>query len=584
MDGAVASGRDIPAFDRHFFDGKERFTCIGEGSLGGKAAGLLRSHRVLSERLRAQDHPGFVVEVPTLTVIATGLFDAFMERNGLWEAGLAGASDGVIAEAFQKASLPAELLGDLRALIEKVHQPLAVRSSSLLEDALYRPFAGVYETKMIPNNQLERDARFHKLVEAVKFVYASMFFESARTYIRAAGRSSRDEKMAVIIQEVVGRRRGERFYPDFSGVARSYSYYRSGSARPEDGVVNLALGLGKTIVDGGLVWAYSPAYPAAAPPYASPSAMLRETQVDFWAVNMGKPPAHDPTRETEYLLRCGLADAETDGVLAPLASTYDAQSDRLRPGLNGAGPRAVDFAPILVYDSLPFNDLVRTLMRVCEEAVGEKVEIEFAVTLGEDGAPARLGFLQMRPLVVAHGFVDVAPEEMAGPGILIASDAVMGNGLLEGIRDVVYVRPESFDASRTRAIGAEVARLNAALLEARKPYLLIGFGRWGSSDPWLGIPVEWGSICGAAAIVEATLPDMNVDLSQGSHFFHNISSFGVSYFCVRHDRDAAVDWAWLDRQETVAQSECVRQVRLAAPLTIKVDGRAGCGLIRKGAA
>ncbi|MDD5656702.1 MAG: PEP/pyruvate-binding domain-containing protein [Elusimicrobia bacterium] len=580
--GGSRPAEEVPRFDRRFFDGRERFTRIGGGAIGGKAAGLWRSRRVLAERFQDADASGFIVEVPTLTVIATDLFEAFMDRNGLWDLALAEESDDRIADAFQKASLPAELLGDLRALIEKVHQPLAVRSSSRLEDDRARPFAGVYETKMIPNNQAEVDARFRGLTEAVKFVYASMFFRSAKNYIRAARRSLRRERMAVIIQEVVGRRHGERFYPDFSGVARSFGYYRSGNALPEDGVAILALGLGKTVVDGGLAWSYCPAYPAASAPFASARAQLKRTQLDFWAVNMGKPPAHDPMRETEYLLRCPLSEAEADGTLACVASTYDAQSDRLTPGLHGPGPRAVNFAPILVYDALPLNDLVRRLLAVAAEALGQKVEIEFAVTLGEGAAPARLGFLQMRPLAVADEFVDVAGSEMRGPGVLLASDSAMGNGVAKGIRDVVYVRPDRFEARLTGRIGAELARFNAGLMAAKRPYLLIGFGRWGSSDPGLGIPVDWGGICGARAIAEATLPDMNVDLSQGSHFFHNISSFGVGYFCVRHDGGFAVDWAWLERQRVVAQTELVRHVRLGSPLVVKVDGRTGRGVVRKG--
>lgn len=578
----TAATFDIPRFDRRFFDGTERFTVIGGGAVGGKAAGLLRSHGILTERFQAGEFPDFAVSIPTLTVLSTELFDAFMERNHLWEVGLSERSDDFIANCFQKASLPVELVGDLRALVEKVRQPLAVRSSSLLEDALYRPFAGVYKTKMIPNNQFDTDTRFRKLVEAVKFVYASVFTRAAKNYIRTTRQRSEEEKMAVILQEVVGRRHRDRFYPDISGVARSYSYYRSGGARPEDGVVNLALGLGKTIVDGGLAWSYSPAHSQATPPFASPAEALSATQSEFWAVNMGKPPAYDPTRETEYLLQAGLPEAEADGTLPGLASTYDPASDRLVPGVRGRGPRVLNFAPILVYDALPLNDLIRRIMSLCEEALGEKVEIEFAVTLGAGEERHRFGLLQMRPLVTAHEFVEVTDAELRAPDLLLASDAVMGNGWVEGVRDVVYVRPDRFDSAQTRAIAREIAQLNDPLLTDQRPYLLIGFGRWGSADPWLGIPVEWGHICGARAIVEATLPNMNVELSQGTHFFHNISSCGVSYFCVRHDGGWRVDWDWLARQEIAAETERVLHVRLRAPLVIQVDGRTGKGVIRTG--
>ncbi len=573
---------EIPSFDRRFFDGGERFTRIGDGSVGGKGAGLLRIHDILLSRLDPEAFPDFEVSIPTLTVVATGVFDAFLDRNDLRGIAYSDEPDETIARAFQRASLPAEILGDLRALVEQVRQPLAVRSSSLLEDALYRPFAGVYATKMIPNHQLDPDSRFRRLAEAVRFVYASTFFRGPKSYIRTTDRSIRDEKMAVVIQEVVGRRRGDRFYPDLSGVARSYNFYRSGNARPEDGVASLALGLGKTIVDGGLVWTYSPAFPKASPPFGSVADLLEQTQARFWAVNMGKPPAHDPTRETEYLVEQGLSEAEEDGSLRLVASSYDAGSDRLQPGLHGSGPRAVNFAPILVHGALPLNGLVRRLMDDCEAALGDKVEIEFAVTLpGSGGGRARFGFLQVRPLVVSHEFVEVSASDLRTEDVVLSSDDVMGNGVVRGLRDVVYVRPDRFEGRFSRRIAGEIAAINDALLDAARPYLLVGFGRWGSSDPSLGIPVGWGQICGARAIVEATLPRMNVELSQGSHFFHNISSFEVSYFCVRHDRDHRLDWDWLERQEAETETEFVRHVRPERPLAAKVDGRTGRGIVTR---
>lgn len=571
----------IPQFDRRFFDGKERFTRIGLGAVGGKAAGLLRIHQLLLGGLEPDAFPGCAVEVPTLTVVATDMFDAFMERNGLHEVVAEELPDDRIADAFQRADLPAELLGDLRALVRQVHQPLAVRSSSLLEDALYRPFAGVYATKMIPNAQLDPDTRFRQLAEAVKYVYASTYFANARRYVRMADHRIEDEKMAVVIQEVVGRRHGDRFYPDVSGVARSYSFYRAGHTRPEDGVVNLALGLGKTIVDGGLVWSYSPAWPKAVPPFASADETLAQTQSEFWAVNMGKPPAYDPIRETEYLLQAGLADAERDGPLHYVASTYDAASDMLTPGTGRAGPRVVTFAPLLVHGLAPLNAIVRRLLADSERALGEKVEVEFALTIGGDGEPAcRFGFLQVRPLVVSHEFVEITDDDLRSDGLILASGNVMGNGEVRGIHDVVYVRPDRFEPRFSALAAADVGERNEALLGERRPYLLIGFGRWGSAIPSLGIPVAWGQIGGARAIVEATLPTMNVDLSQGSHFFHNISSFQVSYFCVRHDGADWIDWDWLARQQAVTETDFVRHVRLEAPLLVKVDGRTGRGVVR----
>ncbi len=574
----------VPRFDREFFTGKEQFTRIGDGACGGKASGLLFIRGVLDRHVPPGSFPPVTIAIPTLTVITTALFDEFIEQNHLRDVALDDVPDDRIAHAFQRANLPVELLGDLRALIEQVHAPLAVRSSSLLEDALYQPFAGVYATKMIPNNQFDADTRFRRLAEAVKYVYASTFFRTAKDYSRAIGRDIAAEKMAVIIQEVVGRRHGDRFYPDVSGVARSYSFYRSGTARPEDGVVNLALGLGKTIVDGGLAWTYSPAFPHASPPFASARAMLDETQANFWAVNMGKPPAYDPVAETEYLVQAALDAAAADGTLEFVASTYEPQSDRLSIGMRPGGAWAITFAPLLALDDVPFNSLVRALLCACEEGVGAKVEIEFAMTIQQtrEGVAARFGFLQVRPMAVSDQVVDVPVDALGSDDALVASEAVMGNGVVADLRDVVYVKPATFETRFTRTIAAELAAFNRTLVDGERPYLLIGFGRWGSSDPWLGIPVEWSDINGAQAIVEATLPNINVDLSQGSHFFHNISSFHVSYFSMPHSGRYAIDFDWLAGQPAVSETDLVRHVRLAQPLVVRVDGRSGRGVILRG--
>ena len=569
----------VPAFDRRFFDGSERFTRIGAGGFGGKAHSLLSIKDILSARVPPKAMRRFAVGVPTLTVITTDHFETFMAENRLWELAHSGAPDHRLARGFQEAGLPVELLGDLWALIQQVRTPLAIRSSSLLEDALRQPFAGVYATKMIPNNQHDVETRFRRLVEAIKFVYASTFFENARTYRRLTGHGQADDRMAVIIQAIVGRRHRDRFYPDVSGVARSYSFYRSGKTRPEDGVVNLALGLGKTIVDGGITWSYSPAYPRATPPYGSVRDMLRQTQVEFWAVNMGRPPAYDPLSETEYLVKCGLPLAEEDERLRYVASTYDAASDRLTMGVGIRGPRVLNFAPLLVLEEYALNDLLRALLRACQEEMGAPVEIEFALTFPDDEGDAEFGFLQVRPMAVSDAVVEVDLSSLQPADVLLASEAVMGNGRIDGVADIVYVKPGPFEARHTPAIAEHIARINLRLVDEGRPYLLIGFGRWGSSDPWLGVPVEWSQIGGARAIVEATLPAMNVDLSQGSHFFHNISSFNVSYFSVPFHGPYPIDWEGLDRQPAADETAFVRHVRLSEPLSIEVDGRTGHGAI-----
>src|SRR5262245_38989287 len=339
----------------------EIYRSIGTGEVGGKAHGLLLMRDILASEFPSGEFSGIAVNIPAFSVIQTDVFDAFLKRNDLVKIAHSDTADDAIALEFQKATLPTEILGELRALIEKTHTPLAIRSSSLLEDSLQQPFAGVYLTKMIPNNQLDADSRFRRLMEAIKLVYASTFFSAAKDYIRAAGRSTEEEKMAVVLQEVVGERFSDRYYPQISGVGRSYHFYATGRAHPEHGVASLALGLGKTIVDGGKCWTYSPAFPMLAPP-ASPADLFQQTQTQFWAVNMGRQIVYDPIRETEYLLHLELPEAEEDGSLKLLSSTYDAHSDKFYPGIGRRGPRLMDFSGILRLKEIKLNDLIRKLL------------------------------------------------------------------------------------------------------------------------------------------------------------------------------------------------------------------------------
>jgi len=563
----------LPPFDRRFLSGDQVLSRIGTGAIGGKAEGLRRIHHEIVPRIPLDDLPGFTVEVPRMVVVATDVFVTFMERNGLWELVASGPDDDRVAHGFRRATLPAEVVGDLRRLVAGVRTPLAVRSSSLLEDDLDHPFAGVYATKMIPNNEIEEDRRFRRLDEAIRFVYASTFFGDARSYRRSIGAEDSAERMAVILQEVVGRRAGDRFYPDVSAVGRSWNVYPTGHGGPDDGVVSLALGLGKTIVDGDVTWTYCPRYPRAPPPFNDLRDVLRNTQTRFWAVHMGEPPVHDPMRETECLVRPGLADAEADGSLALVASTYDASSDRLDPGLGRDGPRAVTFAPVLGSRLVPFGTAVERILATARDVVGDEVEIELAGAFDRESMlPARIGFLQVRPMRVSRDEVEVAAADLEREDAIVAAHHVLGNGRRDDLEDVVYLDPAAFDRSRTRQVASDLDRVNRRLADLGRHYLLIGFGRWGTSDPWLGVPVAWGQISGARVIVEATLPDVNPDLSQGSHFFHNILGFEVLYLSVPFDGPGRIDWDWLRRQELVAEEGAVRHVRTGAPLEVRVDG------------
>ncbi|OGO29356.1 MAG: hypothetical protein A2Z16_08400 [Chloroflexi bacterium RBG_16_54_18] len=549
---------------------------MGAGKIGGKAEGLAAIRFRLYTDLNADMLQGVSVEIPPMVVLCTDIFDEFMQQNNLHALLSEPPSDGRIAHAFQNAELPFEVLGDLRSIVEQVHTPLAIRSSSLLEDTRRSPFAGIYHTKMIPNSEYDPDIRFRQLVEAVKFVYASTYFKGARDYRRTIGSQDHDEKMAVIIQELIGRRYHDRFYPELSGVARSYNYYPMRPARPEDGVVNLALGLGKTVVDGGICWAYSPAFPHSVPPFGSDAAMLKGTQTEFWLVNMGDPPAYDPVNEMEYIALDNLIAAERDGSLQYLASTYNALSGRLSPGVSAfKGPRVLNFAPLLVLKQVPFNILIKSLLAICEDELGAPVEIEFAMTFN----PHRFGFVQVRAMEVSAESVHVEESELLGEKVLVASQNVLGNGVLENIRDLVYIKPENFELRHSSAIVPELEQINGRLLEAGLPYALFVFGRLGTADPWLGIPVQWGQICGARVIVEATQENARVELSQGSHYFHNMINLGVKYFSIPFSSQYAIDWECLAQQEVIEETLFVRHVRFSAPLEIRVDGRRSRGVI-----
>ncbi|MCP4897078.1 MAG: hypothetical protein GY906_08890 [bacterium] len=573
---------DIPVFDRQSLGAAGSIARIGNGELGGKAQGLKKIQDEILPHLDPALIEGFEVRVPSFVVLPTEVFHEFMESNELFPVALSNKTDDRIAHAFQQADIPPQYVGDLRALISTIQNPLAVRSSSLLEDALDHPFAGVYATKMIPNNEPDIDSRFRRLIEAIRFVWASTYFENAKAYMRAIGHDHKDERMAVIIQEVVGQRFEDRYYPHISGVARSYNYYPTGSAAPEEGVVNLALGLGKTIVDGGKAWSYSAIAPKAPPPFNNTADLLRNSQTEFWAINMGPPPVPDPIKETECMIQADLRTAERDQTLDYLVSSYDSGSDRMYSGISGKGARALTFAPLLGSRLIPFTSAVDHLVSASVQAQGQDVELEFAVTLHpRDVMPITIGFLQVRPMRLAGGDVCVEQEEMTEPTVVLASDNVLGNGNLEDIRDIVFVRPDVFDRAETPRIAMEVDSVNRALTDANRHYVLIGFGRWGTSDPWLGIPVAWGQISGARAIVEASLPDIQPDPSQGSHFFHNVLSFQILYITVEHDGEWPIDWAWLEQQTTITETEHVLHVRTDEPLTIKVDGANRRGVIAR---
>ena len=573
----------VTPYSRSFYEDYSRFSRIGSGSVGGKGRGLAFIDRVLSNNLAPDRFRRVTVTIPRTLVLTTDVFDEFMRRNDLLDYALSGRMDLQIIGRFLRADLPPTMLGDLRDFLKEVRTPLAVRSSSLLEDALYEPFAGIYATKMLPNDDTSFDTRFNHLDNAIKLVFASTFLRDARAYIEATNHRVEEEKMAVLIQEVVGRRHGGAFYPHFSGVGRSYNFYPVGSAKPEDGVVNVAVGLGKTIVDGGVSLRFTPRYPRVLPQLGTMEDALDNTQRKFWAVGLRGSSYGAAEQEDQFMVKHELQRAEADGTLTNLASTYDSYNDRLRDGIQIPGARVVTFAHVLKARVFPLADIAQTLLDMGQRSMGCPVEIEFAVVLGEDRPlPAEFSLLQIRPMVAQRGSVEVDLDQLDLERALVRSDSVLGNGCREDILDIVYTRPEAFDAAHTPKMAGEVERLNGRLAGEGRPYLLAGFGRWGSSDHWLGVPVRWGQISGVATIVEATREGMNVDASQGSHFFQNMTSLGVSYFTVPHTgAGSRMDWDWLDSLPAEEEMDFMRHVRLENPLTVAVDGRKGAGAILK---
>lgn len=574
----------IPPYSRSFYEDYAQFSRIGSGSIGGKGRGLAFIDRVLTGSLSPDAFPGVSVSIPRTLVLTTEVFDEFMEQNDLLEPVLSETRDLSIAGRFQRADLPPTVLGDLRDFLGEVRAPLAVRSSSLLEDALYQPFAGIYATKMLPNGNPSFDERFRAFTSAIKLVYSSTYLRQARAYIQSTNHRPEEEKMAVLIQPVVGRMHGERYYPHFSGVGRSYDYYPAGGAKPEDGVVNAAVGLGKTIVDGGVSLRFSPKHPGIMPQFTGVRDMLSLSQRTLWALDMSSGAgAGMDEEEDQYLLRLGLEDAERDGILDWLASTYSPEDDRVYDGITRPGARVVDFAHVLKNRVFPLAEISDSVLEIGRRAMNCPVEIEFAGVLsGRTALPAEFSLLQIRPMVAGDELVTVDLDGVDTGGALCSSGRVLGNGTRSDIADIVFVKPDSFQAANTRAIAREIDSFNSVLAREGRPYLLAGPGRWGSSDPWLGVPVNWSQICGVKAIIEVTMPGMNVDPSQGSHFFQNMTSLRIGYFTVSHsDSSELMDWQWLLSLPAAGETASVRHVRLGDPLTVMIDGRSGRGLVLK---
>src|ERR1700686_1958845 len=557
------------------------FLRIGSGSLGGKARGLAFVRHLLRTRRLTRRFPGVRISVPPAFVIATDQFAQFLAENNLGDFALHCDDDTEIQQRFLDAALPVPLQENLKAFLAEVGYPLAVRSSSLLEDSQYHPFTGVYETFMLGNQQADPSVRLEELSEAIKRVYASTFSQHAKAYVRATPYRLEEEKMAVVLQQVVGTIHGPRFYPDFSGVVRSHNFYPVSPMTFADGIAAVALGLGRTVVDGGKCLSFCPRYPPNLLQFSSVEDILANTQTEFCAlaldgIHHGGGPGH--LREARF----GLDVAEADGTLHAVASTYSADNQAVYDGLSRPGARVVTFAPMLKHGIFPLTTILELLVRAGEDALGNPVKIEFAVRLPRAEEPAEFGFLQIRPLTLARDHQDLTIGDVDSSQLICQSTKVLGNGRIENLHDIVVVDSQRFERSRSQEVARAVAHFNATLSAENRPYLLIGVGRWGSNDPWLGIPVEWDEISGARVIVEAGFHDFRVTPSQGSHFFQNLTAFQVGYFTVNPDAgEGSVDWQWLTAQPAAEEQGCGRHLQFAAPLRIIINSRRSKGVIFK---
>ena len=556
------------------------FLRIGSGSLGGKARGLAFVRHLLRTRRIARRFPGVRISVPPAVVLATDMFDEFLAENNLGDFALHCDNDSEVQQRFLDSPLPGDLTENLKAFLEEVRYPIAVRSSSLLEDSQYQPFTGVYETFMLGNQQPDLQTRLAELSEAIKRIYASTFSQHAKAYVRATPYRLEEEKMAVILQQVVGQHHGQRFYPDFSGVVRSHNFYPVEPMTYSDGIAAIALGLGRTVVDGGKCISFCPRYPRNLLQFSSVEDILANTQTEFCALALDDS-SHEGAGHLREA-RFGLDVAEADGALHAVASTYSPENDAVYDGLSRPGPRVVTFAPMLKHGIFPIAPILDALVRAGEEALGNPVEIEFAVRLPKAEEPAEFGFLQIRPLTLARDHQDLSIDNIDPSQLICHGTKVLGNGRIENLFDLVVVDSQRFERRRSQEVGEAVAYFNAALSADNRPYLLIGVGRWGSNDPWLGIPVEWDQISGARVIVEAGFRDFRVTPSQGSHFFQNLTAFQVGYFTVNPDAgEGSLNWEWLSQQKALEERECVRHLRLDQPLRVVMNSRISQGVILK---
>ena len=571
----------VAVFQRDRFDRYSNFARIGEGSLGGKGRGLAFIDNMVKRHEEFEELENARVEIPKTVVLCTDIFDEFMETNNLYQVALSDAPDEDILRHFLRAKLPDRLVEDFFAFFEVVQSPIAIRSSSLLEDSHYQPFAGIYSTYMIPCLE-DKYEMLRMLSDAIKGVYASVYYRDSKAYMQATSNVIDQEKMAVILQEVVGTRYGDHFYPNISGVARSLNYYPIGEEKAEEGTVSLALGLGKYIVDGGLTLRVCPYHPHQVLQTSEMEIALRETQTRFYALDMKNVGENFSIDDGFNLLKLSVKEAEADGALQWIASTYDPYDMLIRDGIYPGGRKLVTFANILQHDAFPLARILQLVQSYGQGEMRRPVEIEFAVKLNPEEKKGTFYLLQIRPIVDSKEMRDEDLTQVRDEETVLRSYNSLGHGVVTDVQDIVYVKTADYSAGNNQLIAYDIEQMNRRFLDEGKGYVLVGPGRWGSSDTWLGIPVKWPHISAARVIVEAGLTNYRVDPSQGTHFFQNLTSFGVGYFTINaYCNDGVYDQAWLDAQPAVEETRFLRHVRFEKPLTIKMDGKRNLGVVLK---
>ena len=572
----------VAVFRKDRFDYYSNFARIGQGSLGGKGRGLAFIDSIIKKHPECDNFQGVTITIPRTVVLCTDIFDEFMTDNDLYPLALSNASDEEILSAFLKGRLPERVRDDLLALTEVVNRPLAVRSSSILEDSHYQPFAGVYSTYMIPRvNDAENMRKL--LTDAIKGVYASVFYAESKAYMTATSNVIDQEKMAVIIQEVVGKEYDGYYFPSFAGVGRSLNYYPLNDELPEEGVAEVAIGLGKYIVDGGRALRFSPRHPDKVLQTSTLDLALRDTQRELYCLNLNEVDGNFKVDDSFNLTRANVQDFKDTDALRLMVSTYDPNDQMIRDSSEGRGRKVVTFSNILRDKAFPMAEAVNLMLTEGQHAMQRPVEIEFAGNIeSEGGQKGRIYWLQIRPIIDRKEDVDEELMSLPDKELILRSNTALGHGTTDNITRIVYVRPDTFCSFNNRAIAAEIADINKRMADRGEGYILIGPGRWGSSDDALGIPVRWADISSARLIVETALNNYRIEPSQGTHFFQNLTSFGVGYFTVNpFGRDDYIDQEFLDAQPAEYESGFVRVVNFSTPITIGIDGRRTSGIVRK---